>query len=244
MSKQRTFTEANQDVATALATVDDKPQSVSPMALLQQAVSQNMDPQQLLQLTDLYERWAKNDAASKFGEAISEFQRRCPRIHKERKVNAGPLNYQYASFDDVMREAGPHLAACGLAVSFSTDSTDKGIRVTCRVRHGIHAEDHTLEVPIPDMKVNQTQRYGAALNYAKRYALCAALNIVVTDDVDDDANSVYETIDDQQELEITALIDEKGVDRARFLAWMGVEKITDIAARDYHKAMTALRSKK
>ena len=93
------------------------------------------------------------------------------------------------------------------------------------------------------MRVNQTQRYGAALSYAKRYALCAALNIVVTDDVDDDANSVYETIDDQQELEITALIDEKNIDRAKFLKWMGVESVLDIPAKDYRKAMDALRRK-
>lgn len=230
-------------MATALVKVDASPQSVSPMALLQQAVANNMDPQQLMQLTDLYERWEKNQAAAEFGAAVAKFQSRCPRIHKERKVNAGPLNYQYASFDDVMREAAPHLAECGLAVSFSSENTDKGLRITCRVRRGVHFEDHSLEVPIPDMKVNSTQRYGAALNYAKRYCFCAALNIVVTDDVDDDANSVYETIDDQQELEITALIDEKNIDRAKFLKWMGVESVLDIPAKDYRKAMDALRRK-
>jgi hypothetical protein len=32
------------------------------------------------------------------------------------------------------------------------------------------------------MRVNETQKFGAALSYAKRYALQGALNIVVTDE--------------------------------------------------------------
>lgn len=214
------------------------------MAIIERAAtSDDFDVSKMKELLELKRSWDRDRAAEAFGAAIARFQQLCPRIHKSRTVNAGPLNYQYASFDDVMAQATPHLTDCGIAVSFSTEATANGIRVTCRLRVGTHAEDYTLDVPVPDMRVNQTQRYGAALSYAKRYALCAALNIVVTDDVDDDANSVYETIDDQQELEITALIDEKNIDRAKFLKWMGVESVLDIPAKDYRKAMDALRRK-
>jgi hypothetical protein len=243
MTSQRTFDEGNQMAATAIATNEPKP-ATNPMALIQAAIERGIDPDQLGKLMDLQERHERNRAAEAFGSAIAEFQRRCPRIHKGRKVDAGPLRYQYASFDDVMAEAGPHLSACGIALSFSTEANDRGIRVTVRVRVGIHAEDSTLDVPVPDMKVNSTQRYGAALSYAKRYALCAALNIVVTDDVDDDANSCFDPITEQQEVELIELIEAKGADKPRFLKWMGVEKLSDIAASDFDKAITALRSKK
>jgi hypothetical protein len=136
------------------------------------------------------------------------------------------------------------LDECSLAVSFSTEAIDKGIRVTCRIRHGIHFEDHTLDVPVPQMKVNDTQKYGAALSYAKRYALCAALNIVCTDDVDDDAQSCIDPITEQQEVELRELIEAKAADLPKFLAWMGVEKLSDIPATSYPKAVNALRNKK
>jgi hypothetical protein len=240
---QRTFNEGNLMAATAIATTEPKP-ATNPMALIQAAIERGIDPDQLGKLMDLQERHERNRAAETFGTAIAEFQRRCPRVHKGRKVDAGPLRYQYASFDDVMYQAGPHLSACGIALSFSTEANDKGIRVTVKVRVGIHAEESTLDVPVPDMKVNGTQRYGAALSYAKRYALCAALNIVVTDDVDDDANSCFDPITDEQEIEIAELIEAKGADKAKFLAWMGVTRIIDIPASDFNKAVVALRSKK
>lgn len=229
----------------ALATQSQPP--ANPMAIIQVAIERGVDADQLGKLMDLQERFERNRAAEAFGAAISRFQKICPRIHKGRKVQGGGLNYQYASFDDVMAQAGPHLAACGIALSFSTEANDRGIRVTIRVRVGIHAEDSTLDVPVPDMKVNSTQRYGAALSYAKRYALCAALNIVVTDE-DDDATSAYDPVTDDQSFQLdeamTLLVEKYGEsERGRFLKWMGVERLADIPSRDFQKAIQALRGK-
>jgi hypothetical protein len=238
---QRTF-EGNQMTATAIATTNTQPAS-NPLALIQVALQNGADPAQLEKLMELQERYERNQAAAAFGAAIAKFQSLCPRVHKSRKPISGP-SYQYASFDDVMLQASPHLHTCGIALSFSTEANDRGIRVTCRVRVGIHAEDYTLDVPIPDMKMNNTQRYGAALSYAKRYSLTAALNIVCTDDVDDDGGSCFDPISEQQEVELIELIEAKGADKPRFLKWMGVEKLSDIAASDFDKAVTALRSKK
>lgn len=225
---------------TALTTANQP--TVTPLVLLQQAIDKGLNTDDLTKLMDLQERYERNRAAESYGAAVAEFQKRCPIITKDRAVNAGPLKYQYASFDDVMKKAGPVLSECGIALSFSTERNDTGIRVTVKIRVGIHAEECTLDVPIPDMKVNATQRYGAALSYAKRYALCAALNIVVSDE-DDDANSAYDPITEEQELEITAFLDEHQLAKEPFLKWLGVERICDIAARDFDKALNGLRGK-
>lgn len=231
--------ETSQPMSTAL---QERNGSADPMSLLAAAVEQGMDPDQLGKLLDLQERYEKNRAAEAFGAAISRFQRLCPQVHKGRKVEAGPMRYQYASFDDVMREAGPHLAACGIAISFSTEANERGIRVTTRVRVGIHAEDYTLDIPVPDMRVNDTQKYGAALSYAKRYGLCAALNIVVTDE-DNDARYTLDPITAEQEIEIIELIERKNANKAGFLKWLGVAQVSEIPAKRFKEAVAALRSK-
>lgn len=247
-TSQRTFNEENMMTATAIATADT-PQASNPMAIIQVALQNGAEPAQLEKLMELQERWERNRAAEAFSGAMTDFQRQCKFVGKVRDAkivskNGGSYGYKFASFDDVMRVAAPVLDDCRLAVSFRTEAIEKGIRVTCRLRHGIHFEDHTLDVPIPAMNVNDTQRYGAALSYAKRYALCAALNIVCTDDTDDDGASCIDPITMEQEIEIAELIEAKGADKAKFLKWMGVEKITDIPANNFTKAVTALRSKK
>lgn len=218
----------------------------NPFTMLEAAIERGMEPAQLSQMMDLCERHERNQAAAAFGAAISKFQRLCPAVHKGRKatINSpkGNYSYQFAGYDDVMRQAGPHLSECGIALSFSTEAIEKGIRVTTRVRVGIHAEDYTLDVPVPDMRVNDTQRYGAALSYAKRYGVCAALNIVVTDE-DTDANTCYDPIDAEQEIEILELIERKNANKLGFLKWLCVESVSEIPAKDYAKAVAALRSK-
>jgi hypothetical protein len=218
-----------------------------PLAIIATAIERGVDPDRLEKLLELQERWEKHRAAEAFGKAIAEFQRRCPPIRKRREAKGERMRFRFASLDDVMAVAGPILADVGLAVSFSTKMTEFGIEVTCRVRCGIHFEDHALCVPIPHMNVSDTQRYGAALSYAKRYALCAALNIVVTDE--DDENQLAEGISDSQIEQINLLIEEcekvgHPVDMGRFFGWLGVSSLEQLTRRDAEKAILFLKAKK
>ncbi len=225
----------------------------NPLAILEAAIERGIGPDELGKLMDLCERHERNQAAAAFGAAVAKFQRLCPAVHKGRTASIhsdkGNYKYGYAGFDDVMKQAGPHLAECGIAVSFSTEANQYGIRVTTRLRAGIHAEDYTLDVPIPQMKVNDTQKYGAALSYAKRYGLCAALNIVVTDDVDNDANFPIDTITEEQAIQIQEWIDSKNVNPQRFLEWVSqargvkVERVADMPATMYQQAIDFLKRK-
>lgn len=218
------------------------PVVASPLALIQSAIEKGHDPEQLGKLMDLHERWEVNQAAAAFADALTTFQAKCRPIRKARSAGEGRFKYSYAGYEDVMRAVGPLLAECGIAVSFSTQTHEKGIRVTLTLRVGTHTQDNTLDVPIPAMSVNDTQKYGAALSYAKRYSLCAALNIVTTDE-DDDAQHCVDPISDQQAMEIDAFCQEHNIAKGPFLKYMGVTAIEHIAAPDFRKAMDGLRAK-
>lgn len=221
----------------------------NPLTMLEAAIERGIGPDELGKLMDLCERHERNQAAAAFGLAVSKFQHSCPPVEKSRtaviRSQKGEYKYQYAGFDDVMATARPHLSACGIAVGFTTEANDKGIRVTTRIRVGIHAEDYTLDVPVPAMNVNDTQRYGAALSYAKRYGLCAALNIVCTEDVDNDASTLT-GISVEQEMQLLDLLDQfpnPADEKQKFLTWQKIDRVVDLQASRFDDAMTTLRGR-
>lgn len=229
-------------MTTAIATVNNDGATL--MNIIQQASTQpDFDVAKMQQLMELKREWDKDRAAEAYAVAIAMFQQKCPQIRKHRKPSSGPA-YTYASYDDVMAVAAPILAECGIAVSFSTEQVDKSIRVACRLRVGTHYEDHTFTVPVPDMRVNDTQKFGAALSYAKRYALQGSLNIVVTDEDTDAANlNGGATITGQQVDELSMEIDRRKADPARFLAAFAIESLCDMPASRFEEAITQLRRK-
>ena len=228
-------------MTTALTTTNNDGATL--LSIIQQAATQpDFDVAKMQQLMELKREWDKDRAAETYSAAITEFQKRCPQIHKGRKPVSGP-SYTYASYDDVMVVAAPILAECGIAVTFSQEQVEKSLRVTCRLRVGTHAEDHTFIVPVPDMRVNDTQKFGAALSYAKRYALCGALNIVTTDEDTDASNLMANTITDEQAIQLQEWIDSTGADKAKFLAFLKVERLADLPASKFANAMEAIQKK-
>lgn len=221
-----------------------EPVATNPMVLLQTALEKGIDPERLGKLMDLAERWEAGQAAQTFADAITRFQRECSPVRKLQTAGkAGSMQYKFASYDDVMLVCGPVLARCGIAIDFSTGPCERGLKVICRVRVGKHFEDKELEVPIPQMTVNDTQKFGAALSYAKRYVLCAALNIVVTNE-DNDAATQYATIDDEQREILSKLIHETRTDIGKFCAWLGAQEIGDIRCADFPKGLAQLQKRK
>ena len=239
-------------MTTAIETEPVKPPIAStPMALIAMAVERGVDPDQLGKLLDLQERWERNRAAETFADALTAFQQECPIVAKGNaaKDRGGNTLYNFASFDDVMRVAGPILSQHRIVVTFSSEDYDKGIRIICRVRVGIHFEDHRFTFPIPAMNqlVNDTQKYGAALKYAERYAICGALNIVCGKE-DNDASTQMETLSNEQISKVTRLFGQckeagKPVDVKKFYEWIGVNSVREIPADRYADVVRLLQGK-
>lgn len=236
MSQQTLIAEREPDIATP-AVVE-----ITPLTLLQSCIANGQDPDKML---GIIERMAANEAADRYGEAFAKFQSLCPQIHKSRSIDlGGGKGPTYASLDDILRVVKPILAECGLGVSFSATITDDGkMQCKCFVRCGRHVEESEITLPAPSqMRVNDTQKMGAALSYAKRYALCAALNIVVTDE-DTDAAGVCETITEEQAVTLREWIGNVSADEGKFLAWLGVKSLAEIPRNKFDDALKALQSK-
>lgn len=216
--------------------------ALSPATILQRMVESGQDPRPMM---DIFREWEDRIAAEAFGNALAAFQAKCPRITKNRQIDLGggkgPL---YASLDDIDLVVRPILAEFGLSVRYSAAMTDAGqVHATCFVRHGRHEESSEVTLPVPSqMRVNDTQKMGAALSYAKRYALCDALNIIVTDQ-DTDAQGMIETIDEDHIVTLREWIESTESDEKGFLKYMGVKSLAEISVGDYAKGIQALKRK-
>ena len=242
------MTQQTADAAPALYQQPDAPMTPpDPMQILAGAIQSGKSPAELSEFMDFVERWQKNEAASKFADKLAAFQNECPQIRKSRQINLGggqgPL---YASLDDIMQQIQPLLAKHGLSVTFTAAITQDGLlRAVCKVRSGTHVEENEITLPVPSaMKVNATQQMGAAMSYAKRYALCAALNIVVTDE-DRDAAHLHETVTEQQAQQLRELAESVGGDTVKnFLQWAdGAETFEQVPAHRYQQGLAGLQAK-
>lgn len=133
-------------------------------------------------------------------DALVMFQSECPRIKRSRNVafKTGAA-YSYASYDDIMAVVQPILQKHGISVSFDCRLEAGMMACDCILRLGTWSERYGVSVSIPkEMRVNDTQKMGAAMSYAKRYALVNALNIVVTDEDTDGAYRPDKTITQEQ----------------------------------------------
>ncbi len=118
--------------------------------------------------------------------AIASAQADIPTLPKDK---AG-YGYKYTPLDTVVEAIKPILASHKLAyVQMPTTPAPEynpAVALTTRLIHasGEWLED-TLVIPIPTVgKANTAQAYGAALTYARRYALTAMLGIVADEDAD------------------------------------------------------------
>lgn len=224
-----------------------EPPSLSPLALIEKAIDKGVHPDQLGKLLDLQERWDRARAAERFAEAVTAFQSEVPAVMKKRSAGKEDTKfgtYKFASYDDVMEAAAPVLARHGVVVTFTTEQDQQRLRIVCRVRVGTHVEETPFSIPIPAMNVNETQKFGAALSYGKRYALCAALNIVIAHE-DPDAEALFENVTEQELKELRALAEERNINVPAFLKVLKItsENLADIPRDRFNHAVSLMKQK-
>jgi len=73
-----------------------------------------------------------------------------------------------------------------------------------------------------------TQGDGGADSFAKRYALCSALNIVVDTDFENDAKQVGSPVTQEQADELRRDVKETKSNEGNFLKWCGVPTYEEI----------------
>lgn len=216
--------------------------TMNPLSILDKALSSGIDPDKLGRLMDLVSKWTADRAAEAFAGAITEFQRECPPVVKRRRAT-GKITFDYASYDDVMRAAGPIMARNNIVATYSTEPGEGVINGECRIRVGTHVESTRLTLPVPAGVVNDTQLHGQAVTYLKRQLLCLALNIVVTDE-DDDANGCLDTLIRAEQEDLCSAMDAKGMPLAAFLAFAKAENLESIPRKEFARLLNSIKMTK
>jgi len=210
--------------------------------LMQVAVQQGMDPAGLEKLFALYERDQAIQAQRAFAGALADFQAECGTIRKNRSVNAGRMQYNYAEFDHIANSIRELLHKHGLSYTFDSDVTEESVKVRCIVTHRMgHSQDTHFSCPTGGMQgANRAQMTASALSYARRYALLMALGMSTGDRDDDGGGGV---LTPEQVGEVTALLAQTGVDKQAFLDWLGCDAVEDIPVAKYPAAIRELRKR-
>lgn len=242
MTEPRTIDVEPQPVTVrdAVTAIERQPAQVPSVAAMLQAVIERGVTQEnvgaLEKLVGLYERMEEKNAEKAFATAFNALQTEMRGVKATRAVpnNDGSVRYKFAGYEEIMEQVRPMLEKHGFTVTFSTDFAEGRLIKTCTLQHtGGHSKSNKFAVRIGSgpPKATETQADGAASTYAKRFALCDALNILIEHDTDARAEGGPITVDQAAELEHRVAMSNS--DKAAFLKLAGAKTYAEIPAAKY-----------
>jgi len=190
-------------------------------------------------LCALRERENALQAERDLSSAFVKLQTIMPQIVASKAVpgNDGTVRYKFAPYEEIMTKAKPALTECGFGITFDTEIADGRVTATCTLIHAGGAKltkKFACRIGSGPPKASEAQTDGAATTYAKRFALCAALNIVV--ETDDDARGANtDTITPEQAESLKARCAATKSSESKFLAFADAESFDTILASNYAK---------
>jgi hypothetical protein len=226
-------------------------QAITPMDMLDQAVSRGADIGVLEKLMGLQERWEANQARKAFDAAMADAKAKIPPILKNRKVDftsqKGRTNYRHEDLGEIAKTVDPILAEFGLSYRFNTETAGGTVSVTCIVSHRDgHSERNTLSGAHDQSgNKNSIQAVGSTITYLQRYTLKAALGLAASND-DDGAKTeprVEDTsaITEAQASVIRELVEKSKLEIEQFCGHWKVEAIPDIPMIKFNDVVSSLR---
>ena len=192
---------------------------MTPMEMIQTALSNGSGIEVIDKLMSLQERWEANQGRKAFDMAISAAKGEIPPIIKDRTVDftssKGRTHYRHESLAGIAKVVDPILGKYGLSYRFRTQQDGRAVTVTCVVSHRDgYSEETTLSAGADESgNKNTIQQVGSTITYLQRYTLRAALGLSATDDDDGkqaDA-AASPNITEAQYIELQGLIDAAGV---------------------------------
>jgi len=211
--------------------VSDSP-AVTPMQMMQIAVSKGTSIEQLQQLMALQERWEANEAKKAFNVAFAAFRAEAVKVIKSKSVDAGPLaGKKYAELYTVVNAVTPALAEHGLSASWALTKDEKDwIEVACTIKHILgYSESVSMGGP-PDSggAKNAIQARASAVSYLQRYTLKAICGVAEQGEDTDGARvtpnaGAGEGLDEETKDRIKALA-------GKVVAWFETDSVGDAYA--------------
>lgn len=224
----------------------------TPNAVILKAMDKGYSPELIEKMMNLAQRNQENMAKQAYVSAMANFKKNPPKIEKDRHVQydtqKGKVDYRHASLANVTEKISSALGENGLSASWITDQQNGNIKVTCTITHELGHSESTSLSGAADLSgsKNAIQAIGSTISYLQRYTLLA-LTGLATHDMDDDGSSSTgepEYISEKQLSTIVDMINAKEVDQTKFCEWLKVDAPEHILAKDYNKALNALKAKK
>ena len=205
----------------------------------------NVDVDKLERLMQMRERAIERQAKADFDAAMADMQPELPAIGERGKaIVQGQTRYTFALWEDINTAIKPVLQKHGFALTFRTDFKD-GITVTGVLSHRAgHREETSITLPSDSSgSKNAVQAVASSVSYGKRYTAGALLNLTSHGEDDDAYRAAVEPISEAQEIQINDMLEATGSDKAKFLKWLKVEKVSDIPAKSFDSVMSTLKAK-
>ncbi|MBE3126654.1 MAG: ERF family protein, partial [Acidobacteria bacterium] len=159
-------------------------------------------------------------ARKQYMAAMAKMQAEMPHVMATNLFldDKGRTRAKWAKHEDIMQVIGPHLVRNGFSVSFDTEVDEKRTTDVCKISHvGGHSESTRFAVRNSKGPpgCSDAQADGSNHTYAMRYALCAALNIVI--DKDADARIEGAVVTPEVARELQEAVKASGASEATFL---------------------------
>ena len=221
--------------------------------LLTKATDPNIDADKLEKLMGLYERFEDRRAEKAFNEALADFQKECPTITMNQKVDfdskkqsSSRVNFGYATFSEMVHAVKPILTKFGLSFSFSTEEAQNKMKMVTIISH---VEGHKREFTSHHEGLGQGgttagQKRRGAYTTAKRTALELALGLVIVDSEDEKRHSIDTEITEEQLAEIDQLLKDTDTNLEDFEGHMKVSTLKLLSHYEGQKAINALKTKR
>lgn len=226
------------------------PAIMTPMAMLDRALSSGATPETIDKLLSLQERWEAGQARKAFNEAFAAFKSEAVVIERNRGVSDGPLKgRRYAELSSFVDAATPALSKHGLSASWTITRDEKEwIEVTCIIEHSLGGNKKVALGGPPDVggAKNPLQARISTVTYLERATFKAACGLAEQgDDSDGTApqGNAPKIIDDAQYRYLIDLIEKAGADETRMLAFLKVGRLEDLTQTQFKTAETMLRKK-
>jgi hypothetical protein len=201
-------------------------------------------------MLELFQKMQDKKAEQDFNAAFNALQAEMPNITAKKPVQGGKageqkyVKYAYAPYEDIMDQVRPLLIKHGFTISFSQKYDGPRIIQICTLRHTSgHSSQNEFAVRIGGGPpgATESQSDGSASTYAKRFALCNCLNIII--EQDDDRRNEGAFITAAQAASLKKRVLETGSDMVKFLKFAGAKEFEEIGSVRYAELDAELRKR-
>lgn len=218
---------------------------MTPMAMIDRALTSGATPETLSKLMDLQERWEASQAKKNYDEAMQQAQEKMRPVLAN--ANNSQTNSRYVTYEALDNAIRPIYTRHGFSLSFNTADCPLAdhVRIVCEVACGGHHTYPHIDMPADGKGakggdvMTRTHATGAAITYGRRYLLGMIFNLSTTKD--DDGNGASNpdlamAITADQFIELRDLLEQSGSKEEDMLAYVKAETVETMTLAQYAKA--------